>query len=303
MGHRYGEAVPVRVAPWLMRLTWVLTCAAAVVAISDALDGRSSMAVGAIGVGAWTIGGVVAVALIVPSTASLTLVRAAAPLAVVGGLATLIAGADGAASAAFLVAASINALTAASGEVGEAFVQASAYGDERRFPLRPPVAVIVPAVVSWSVWCAALAGGALTLAASTWAVALPLLLIATGLTLFLTPRFHLLSRRWVVLVPAGLVLHDQFVLGDTLLVQRPALAGVELARAETHANDLTGPASGHAVEVVLREPTTVILAGTRRAPRGPTTNVEAFLIAPTRPGRFLVAAGERRYLAMAPPNT
>ena len=37
-----------------------------------------------------------------------------------------------------------------SGEVGVALAQGSAYGAEQRFPLKPPVPLVIPMVVSWT---------------------------------------------------------------------------------------------------------------------------------------------------------
>ena len=62
-------------------------------------------------------------------------------------------------------------------------------------------------------------------------------------------RWHKLSRRWFVLVPTGVVVHDHLVLAETLMMRRNEVVGLRLAPADTEALDLTGPAAGHAVEV------------------------------------------------------
>jgi hypothetical protein len=106
-------------------------------------------------------------------------------------------------------------------------------------------------------------------------------------------RWHTLSRRWFVLVPTGVVVHDQLVLGETLMVRRTDVAALRLAPAGTEALDLTGPAAGHAVEVVTRGPATAILAATPKSPRGRVMHFSACLVSPTRPGQLLAAARER----------
>jgi hypothetical protein len=116
---------------------------------------------------------------------------------------------------------------------------------------------------------------------------------AVALGAFLLPRFHRLTRRWVVLVPAGFVLHDHVVLAETVMFPASILRRARLALADTQAADFTGPAGGHAVEVTVSESTTVVLAGTRAKPNGTALHVLAFLVAPTRPGRLLHAAGDR----------
>jgi hypothetical protein len=98
-----------------------------------------------------------------------------------------------------------------------------------------------------------------------------------------------------VLVPAGLVLHDPVVLGETLMIRRSDVARVGLAPAGTEAADLTGPATGHAIEVGTTVAVTALLAPTRQQPRGRAIHLTAFLASPTRPGRTLHAARERRF--------
>jgi hypothetical protein len=94
-------------------------------------------------------------------------------------------------------------------------------------------------------------------------------------------------------VPAGVVIHDHVVLAETVMFARRAIDSIGLALAGTEAADLTGPAAGHAVEVALREPETVVLAPTRVKPNGTALHVRAVLVAPSRPGRALAVVRER----------
>jgi hypothetical protein len=185
-------------------------------------------------------------------------------------------------------------LLVSNADFGQHFAQASAYGDEQRFPLRPPVAFLLPTAVSWMAWCATALSGPLLLAAGVWLAGIPLTLLAVTLSWFLPPRFHRLSRRWLVFVPAGAVVHDHVVLAETLMLPRPNIAAVHLAFADTEAADLTGPSSGHAVELELHDHATVVLTGTRDKPGGTALHVRSMLVAPTRPGRTLTAAAARR---------
>ena len=88
--------------------------------------------------------------------------------------------------------------------------------------------------------------------AEQWVIGGVAAVVAVALTWLLLPRFNALSRRWLVLVPAGVVVHDQVVLAETLMVSRSDVVGIELALAGTEAADFTGPAAGHAVEVSVR---------------------------------------------------
>ncbi|HRB05169.1 MAG TPA: hypothetical protein PLP26_17470, partial [Ilumatobacteraceae bacterium] len=103
---------------------------------------------------------------------------------------------------------------------------------------------------------------------------------------------HRLSMRWLVVVPAGIVVHDAVTLGETLMMQRGNVAVAHLAAADTQAADLTGPAAGHALEIVLREMELVVLAATVAEPKGKALHVQSILVAPSRPGRALNALAE-----------
>ena len=111
-------------------------------------------------------------------------------------------------------------LLVAAAETGRTYLQASAYGDERRFGLRPPLGYLTATVLTWLVWVTAVITAPLAWAARAWWLALATTLLAVAATLTLPRRWHQLSRRWLVFVPAGLVVHDPVVLADSLLLQR-----------------------------------------------------------------------------------
>ena len=134
----------------------------------------------------------------------------------------------------------------AAADTGQVYLQASAYGDERRFGLRPPLGYLVPTVVSWMMWAVAVIVAPLAWAARAWVLGAIATAVAVAATLLLPRRWHQLSRRWLVMVPAGLVVHDPVVLADTLMVPRRQVADVGLVgRARTGGafddSDLTGP--------------------------------------------------------------
>ncbi len=240
----------------------------------------------------WAAVAVGVVALMVPSALSLTCLRILSPAAVPAAVVALVGGATVGLGLLALVLAVVTTLIVFSGEAGEAMVQGAAYGDERRFPLRVPAAVLLPAALSWVVWAAATLTAATLLASRSWAAGALVALIAVVLTWLLVPRFHRLSRRWLVLVPAGVVLHDRFMLGETLMVQRTNVRLVQLALEGTEAADLTGPSAGHALEVAVGESVLVVFPSTREHPKGRAIHVRSFLVAPTRPGRALQAMSD-----------
>lgn len=278
---------------WLTRSSWMAVAVLGGDAIAAALQPHSHLVRVVATVTAWVLWGVVAVALLVPSTIALTVCRSLVPLSAVAAVLT-IGGAASPLSSTVAVACSVVmcALTA-SGELGQAMVQASAYGDEQRFLLRPPVAFLAPAIVTWALTAASIIAGPLLIAARSMAAGGVVSLVAISGTWVLAPRLHRLARRWVVLVPAGVVVHDHVVLADTVMIAARNMRGMSLAFADTEAADLTGPAPGHAVELSFGDAETVVFAGTRTNPAGRAIHATAVLVAPTRPGRLIAAAGAR----------
>ncbi|MFN8022006.1 MAG: hypothetical protein U0Q03_10805 [Acidimicrobiales bacterium] len=279
---------------WIARALWLVVAVLGGSGFGDAFapHGRAVQLTGTTVL--WVGWGVVAVVLSLPSALGLTLTRMLVPMGVVAAVAAAIEAGVTTGTVLAIASTALAALVVASGEYGQEMVQASAYGDEWRFVLRPPAAFLVPSAVSWAVLCAATLSGPLLLAARSWVLGVPVTLAAVALGWLLLPRFHRLSRRWIVLVPAGFVLHDHVVLAETVMLRSAQVSRAHLALAGTEALDLTGPAGGHAVEVGLGEAATVVLAGTRAKPGGTAVHVLSFLCAPSRPGKLLRAAGDRK---------
>jgi hypothetical protein len=289
----HGHIAPTGVVVvWAARVVWLLVAVLGGAAFGDALatHSRSTQLVGTAVL--WVGWSIVACGLLVPSTVALTMTRSLVPLAAVCSALTFGGASALSATVAVALCLVMCALTA-SGEFGQTFVQASAYGDEDRFLLRPPVAYLAPSMVSWAVGGACLIGAPLALAAHAWALGGTLSAIAAFSVWFVGPRLHRLSRRWLVLVPAGIVIHDPVVLADTVMIATRNVAAASLAFADTEAADLTGPALGRAIEVTFTDLETVVFAPTRQVPAGRALHVRSVLLAPSRPGRVLAAAAAR----------
>jgi hypothetical protein len=274
---------------WATRIVWVAVAITMGLAISGADEGRGSAARVAGPVAWWVAVAAVTVALVVPSTAGLTVVRMVVTSSVPSAALALGFGASTAEGTAALALGLLCTLLALSGETGEAMVQGAAYGDERRFPLRLPAAVLPPAALSWLVWCAAVLGAVVLLAARQLVPGAIVGVVAVALTWLLGVRFHRLACRWLVILPAGVVVRDPMVLGETLMVQRPNVAIARLALADTQAADLTGPAAGHALDITVKETVLAVFPAGREHPQGRAVHMHSFLVAPTRPGRALQA--------------
>ncbi len=282
------------VLPWVARVAWIVIAVLGGAALEAGVDDRSSAVRWVVAIGAWVVFAAVAVALLIPSVWALTVVRLGSPLVPVAAIVAGVFGASGAEIAFLAVPGVVVVAAVFSAEVGRWMVQASAYGDEDRLLLRSPAAAGAAALVSWVVWAAVVISAPLLLAAANFAVGVPVAIAAVATTVLLVPRWHKMSRRWLVLVPAGLVVHDPVVLADTLMVRTDQLVGLGLARSDTEAADLTGPASGYALQVDTSETVSTVFAFTPQEPNGKAIHMTGFLVAPSRPGEALRIAARRR---------
>ena len=278
---------------WLARLAWLLVAVLGGSAVEAAVDERSAAIRWVVAIGGWTVWGIVALALAIPAVRSLTVVRVVAPLAIAAGIAIAVAGVPATDLVLFGLPTFVAVAAVFTPELGIAYSQASAYGDEHRFPLRAPAATGAVAIVLWLAWAPLALAGPLLLASRMWLVGGLVSAAAIAGAVFLLPRWNRLAQRWLVLVPAGLVVRDPLVLGETLMLRTSEIQTISLARADTGAADLTGPASGYAVEVSTGATVTAVFAGSPSTPEGRAVHLTAFLVAPSRPGRALDVARQR----------
>jgi hypothetical protein len=288
---------PIPTVPlWLLRGLWLVLPVLAGPAIADAFDDRVR-AVQVVGSSmAWAAWAVVLVASLIPRTVTLTVVRSVAPGAVALG-AWAAVGADRPGWAlAGLALALVAVLVAFTPAVADAFVDGSSYGDERRVALRAPLAVAAgPAAIAWVAGAAGVVSGPLLLAAEQWLAGTLATAVGVPVAALVARRLHVLSRRWLVFVPAGVVVHDPITMSEPVLLARHLLRRVGPAPAdavEHGAVDLTGGALGLALELRAAEPFSL---GRRRG-RGEVEvgGAEAVLVTPGRPATTLELASERR---------
>lgn len=282
-----------RLGPWPARLTWLVLPLVAGPALGDALAGASRPVQVVASLGLWGGWAAVLVATLVPATVTLTALRVTAPAAVAFAVAATVAGGVSGADVAALASSLLAALAAFSPVTGEVFVDGSSYGDERRLPLRIPGPLVAGPVEA--VWALVLAGavtGPLLLAARQW-VAGAVALAAGAVAVWWGVRvLHALARRWVVFVPAGLVVHDPLALVDALLVTRGLVRSLGPAPADSDALDLTRGALGLALELRFADPVDLLVVRGKGASE--SVKAEAVLVTPTRPGALLTEARARR---------
>ncbi len=276
------------------RATWAALPLTVGPTIGAALE-RSSRAVELTGATlAWATWAVILVAVLVPRTTSLTAVRVAAPAVVI---ASVWAGVVGEITAADLLAVGWAALTVVAvfaPVTGDAFVNGSSYGSERRMPLRPPAALLAgPILLAWVVVVGPLVAGPLLMAAGATVAGICVLALGLPLAWIAARALHGLARRWVVFVPAGLVLHDPMALTDPVLFSHAGVRRLGPAAADTDALDLTRGALGLALELDVGPDPIELVPLEGRQPLA-AVRVEGVLFTPTRPGALLDEATRRR---------
>jgi len=287
--------VRVHVSPlsWSVRLLWLVLPFTLGDLIGDAVDGRSGPVVWTVAIGAWLVWLAGLVTSLVPLPQLLVVLRVLAPLPLAVGLAAALVETPGVTGWLGLVAAAVLAVTANSAEVGMDHLNGTSYGDERRLPLRPPgILLLGPIPLLWAAMTLLPVTGALLLAARQWALGALALLAGAAAAWFGARALLRLTRRWLVLVPAGATLVDAFALTEPVLMRRSDIVRLGPAPADTAATDLTVGATGLIVEVALREPQT-FLPSVRRGETATPVRTPAVLIAPSRPGLLLRLAADR----------
>ena len=173
--------------------------------------------------------------------------------------------------------------------INNSMVQGGAYGNENRLALRTPVPYLVPAVVTWALTAASTIGAPLLLASKQWIIGGGVAVIALGLLSVVPQRMHRLSRRWLVIVPSGIVIHDHLVLAETMMLTTSNIADVVLSDTPATEADLTGGVFGSRLIITLRESEKVVISAMTmkllKSSQG--LHVQSFAIAPSSPTHSL----------------
>ena len=244
----------------------------------------------------WLAYALVLAALLLPGPRALTVTRIGLPA---GGLEVALAAADSynLTSVVALFVGLVGTVVVLQPLYAEAHVDAASYGDERRFLLRPPGPVVVALIVPvWAVAVVGVAAGPLLLADQGWPAGIVAAAVGLPAAAFAAHTLFRLSRRWLVFVPNGLVVHDHMAVAEPLPLGRRSIASIGPARADTTAADLTAQAFGMALELRLSGP---VKAGVRTGRnRSEERSLTALLVSPSRPAAVLATA-ERRGLTIS----
>lgn len=279
---------------WFVRVGWASLPVTLGAQLADMATNYSDAVRLAMFVMAWLVWGAGLTASLLTLPWGLLILRCATPLSL---LAAVFAAVDHSPSTlgwAGLVTAVLVTVVSMSAEVGDVFINGAAYGDERRFALRvPAVLMLGPVPAAWVVAMLPTPGAVLALAAGRTRLGVVLALIAVPGAWWGVRSLYQLTRRWCVLVPAGITVVDHMALAEPTLVRREDIAWLGPAPVDSGALDLSVGATGLICEVRTKEPVTVHPAvGRGGVSEGVSTT--GLLIAVARPGAMLNAAAERR---------
>jgi hypothetical protein len=284
-----------RLFPWLLRLVWVALPFTLGPALGAALRPHSDpvrLTALAMAWVAWTI---VLVGTLVPLPVGLTVLRMIAPAVAVVAVVAAVTNRPSAGASALAVAWALVVLVVAMAPAtGVLYVNGPAYPNERRYPLRIPGPLSLgPLELAWALTIGPLLIGGLLVAAKAWVAGGVALGAGLPVTYVLGPAIHRLSQRWVVFVPAGVVLADPLTLGEPVLFVRELVETLRPAAADSDSLDLTQRAFGLPLELVLWEkvPLVVVKPGLKGGEQGSSARL---LFTPTRPGRVMAEAAARR---------
>lgn len=231
----------------------------------------------------WALWVSVAIALLVPSPLSVTVVRTVAPLAVVCSFVAV--------SPVSIFASLLMLIVTMSSLFTDVMVQGGAYGDEKRFALRTPMPYLAPAFIAWAALTWTLVGGSLMTAARGYWIGLPLVILGIVMARFVPRRLHRLSRRWLVIVPAGIVVHDHVVLAETMMTPKTNVLSMKVIAEPNDSADLTGGVLGPRLSIEMKDADKIVLSAITAKTLKTTEalHVKTFSIAPRRAHAALAA--------------
>lgn len=283
----------VKLGLWPMRVMWFVLLAVSGLGFNAIFENTPDTVATVAEVllwGSWFAG---LVALLAPSTVALTVFRIAAPASFVAPL--IGAALSGTWSGPVVGAIGIGLIVtvlALTPQLGNEMVNGSAYGPERRLALRPPAALVAgPIPLAWALCTFGIATGPLLIANGNTIIGLISVAIGAALVVLTSRSLHRLSRRWVVFVPAGLVIHDYWVLAESILFRRSEIRAVGPAALDVgNFLDLSANANGLALMVQLDAKVPLALRAKREVQ---SFSAHRLVFTPTLPGVLLHEARVR----------
>jgi hypothetical protein len=279
---------------WTARVAWIVLPFTTGAALGDVIEPwtRAPETVAAILL--WTAWFAGLVALLAPRPWGYTTLRVVAPCALTISVISAWS-APGPTATLAIASAAVATVSALSSQVAHACAASTAYGPERRFPLRAPISLLAgPLPVSIAIIAAGIAAGPLLLANHDYIAGAIALVVGAPVVAALIRSIAALDHRWIVLVPAGLVVVDPLTFPDPVLLPREQIEQLRLDRhAQPDDREHTDIMVGGSGPLLLtcRETGSFL----RRAGRGQATlEADRLRLSPLRPSVVLTAAGAHR---------
>ena len=196
-----------------------------------------------------------------------------------------------------LAHAAVASLLALLPETGNAMVDGLSYGDEKRFLLRVPSAILVgPLALVWAAVLVGVSCGPILVASNNRLLGVPLVIVGWLVAAFGFRSIHQLARRWVVFVPNGFVIHDYLATREPFLLRRQDIISLGPAPSDADVKaegivDVSQFALGPVLQVTLHGEVEVV---PRSRGVSEVKLAEKVLFSPTRPGAVLREAHLRR---------
>ena len=279
---------------WIIRVLWLALPLLCGPSLEKSFHDLDSLLRTTVSISLWTLWALIFVATLITSPISLAIVRigvpAAAALCLWCSLET-----DGSTSGIIgFVASGFATSIALSAPLGDKFSDGASYGDERRFLLRAPGPVsLFFGPLAWLITVTGLTLGPTLLLNQNFLLGSLLSLCGLPLAAIASNAIYQLGKRWIILVPAGIVLHDHLSVGDPTLINRNQLTNLSPAVIGTDALDLSQGSFGLSLQVSCSTPLSIMLRKGTKRNVSENSIVESFLINPARPNVLLAEAEKR----------
>ena len=266
---------------YVFRLAWIPIPLLGYGVFGSALDGKSESLQVTVSLSLWILWSIILLISLIPSASLLTLYRVVVPISVVAAIWGSIKAEMNASSILLLFCSAICLSISLLPSIGFWFINGSAYGDEVRIPLRAPGPLLLgPVPLAWIVIASSLIFSVILLSSQNYVSGFIVLTIGSSSSYFSCRSLSALSQRWLVFVPAGIVLHDNMVLADPFLIRKSLIKEIGPALVSTNGLDLTMSSIGMSLEVKLYEPAGLSVQMNPLAP--PEVNeVTSFLVSPS----------------------
>ena len=275
---------------WIMRAAWLAVPFTTGEVLATALHSYASSFRTACAVGLWVLWGATALAAMTLRPFALGFVRIWMPAGLAAAVWAVAARSAATQSVAEerlgetilgLAIAAVAAAVSLMPSVGAAFTDQRVASRpntsiERRLLLRPPAATAFALTpLAWAATIAGSISGPLLLAAERWVLGAVVLVVGLAVAFRGYQSLLILARRWVVFVPAGIVLHDPLTLGDeAILLPKSGIKSLQVVSASTRRQeaaearkneaatggptspkaDLSAGSLGTAIDLTLHEP-------------------------------------------------